>query len=137
MRIRTRKMLFAAMTSSLCCGLAQAQDPVQVFILAGQSNMVGYGHVEDGNGGVIGGVGSLRHLVNTGSANYGQLVDGSNNWITRNDVWVSSTTDGGEGGGLTVDYGATNRFGPELGFGTVIGNAYSENVLKFKRRRNP
>ena len=39
-------------------------DPtgIKVFILAGQSNMVGYGHSEDGNGGP-GGPGCLRYLA--------------------------------------------------------------------------
>ncbi len=132
MRISYRKMLFVAMTSSLCCGLAQAQDPVQVFILAGQSNMEGKGSVENGTNGVLGAIGGLRYQVNNDPANYGHLGDGEGNWNTRTDVHVYSTTDGGEGGGLTVGYGSSAFIGPELGFGSVIGDAYTEDVLIIK-----
>ena len=40
-------------------------DPngVQVFILAGQSNMVGHGKADDGHGDVKGAIGSLRYQV--------------------------------------------------------------------------
>jgi len=128
----TFKMLLAAAICLLACGAARAQEPVQVFILAGQSNMEGKGQVETGVNGVIGAIGSLRYQVNTDPANYGHLGDGGGNWNTRTDVFVHSTTDGGEGGGLTVGYGSGSMIGPELGFGSVVGNAYSENVLIIK-----
>ena len=54
---------------------------IKVFILAGQSNMVGYGNVETGNGSVAGAVGSLRYLaVNDASYpdyNYASLLTNS------------------------------------------------------------
>ncbi len=121
------KSLVAVVGLSLCSTSALAVDPVKVFILAGQSNTEGKGTVEGATT-----KGTLRYMVNTDPANYGHLVDGSNNWITRSDVRVYSTTDGGEGGGLTVGYGSNVLIGPELGFGTVIGNLYSEKVLIIK-----
>ncbi len=84
-------------------GTAQVQtwddDPagIKVFILAGQSNMVGYGMREDGNGGVVGAIGSLRHLaVNNGSYpeyDYTSLLEGpgqpaTSAWRNRSDVKV-------------------------------------------------
>ena len=36
---------------------------VQVFILAGRSNMVGHGKAEDGHGDVKGAIGSLRYQM--------------------------------------------------------------------------
>jgi hypothetical protein len=128
-------LLFAATLSSLC-NTAQAEGPVKVFILAGQSNMVGHGRVEIGHGETSpgsGGIGSLRYQVNNDPANYGHLVDGSGNWITRNDVWVWSTGDGGEKGNLTVGFGAADfNIGPEFGFGHEIADLFDEQVLLIK-----
>ena len=55
---------------------------VKVFILAGQSNMVGHSQVETGrdpdntsNTNLIGGLGSLRHMLNANPNKYGYLAD--------------------------------------------------------------
>jgi hypothetical protein len=61
---------------------------VQVFILAGQSNMVGHGNSEKGHDEQPGGIGSLRYLVKTDPKTFGRLVDPSGNWIVRDDVKV-------------------------------------------------
>ena len=53
MRNMTIRILLSVVTCSLACGVAAGQDPVQVFILAGQSNMEGKGQVETGAGGAI------------------------------------------------------------------------------------
>jgi len=111
---------------------AAAAGPVKVFILAGQSNMEGKGRVEIGNGGAAGAIGSLRYQVNNDPANYGHLVDGGGNWIAREDVWIWSTTDGGEKGDLSVGFGSNADIGPELGFGSVLGDLYDEQVLLIK-----
>ena len=60
-------------------------DPkgVQVFILAGQSNMVGHGKAEDGHGDVKGAIGSLRYQVEHDPKNYGHLVNKDGTWKTR------------------------------------------------------
>ena len=118
---------------------AHATDSVKVFFLAGQSNMRGHGRIETGNGNVAGAVGSLRYLVNNDAANYGHLVDGGGNWDARSDVWVwshqgsnigSTTTTTGD---LGTTFGAGgDKFGPELGFGHVLGDHYDEQVVLIK-----
>ncbi len=114
------------------CGSAAADGPVQVFILAGQSNMEGKGRTEIGNGGVSGAIGSLRYEVNTDPVNYAHLVNPNGTWATRGDVWIWSTTDGGEKGNLTVGFGSNADIGPELGFGKVMGEYYDQQVLLIK-----
>src|SRR4051794_34035858 len=61
---------------------------VRVFILAGQSNMVGHGKANEGHGDVKGAIGSLRYQVEHDPKNYGQLVDHDGTWKTRDDVKV-------------------------------------------------
>jgi alpha-galactosidase len=127
-------------------------DPqgIKVFILAGQSNMVGYGHSENGNGGVAGAIGSLRHLaVNNASYpdyDYASLLVNPANpatsaWKTRGDV-KAWWRDGGTSLGGTVRKGDlgppflgidADQYGPEFGFGQILGNYYvSGDVLIIK-----
>jgi len=108
--------------------------PVQVFVLAGQSNMEGHGKVEEGHDKVKGGQGSLRYVVAhppKGSRVDG-LVDADGQWTVRDDVWIWSTTDHGEKGRLTVGFGARDTIGPEFGFGHVVGDALAAPVLIIK-----
>jgi alpha-galactosidase len=126
-------------------------DPkgVKVFILAGQSNMVGYGHTEDGHGGKVGGAGSLRYLA-AHDAEYPEfeyrslLVDPeqptTSAWKTRGNVklWWRNGASAKYGGAIFKgDLGplASNGkwFGPEYGFGQIIGDYYKNNdVLLIK-----
>jgi hypothetical protein len=101
-------------------------DGVQVFILAGQSNMVGHGKSDVGHGDVKGAVGSLRHLVETDPKTYGHLVDKDGTWKTRDDVkvwWRDSDLAEPRGvikGDLKIGYSQSrnpNWIGPEYGFG--------------------
>ena len=113
--------------------LAGAQDspPVQVFILAGQSNMEGAGAIE-GDLERNGGMGSLRHLVEdpAQAARFGHLVDDQGGWAVRDDVWIWYFDRKGK---LTVGYGAReDRIGPELQFGHVVGDHFEEQVLLIK-----
>jgi alpha-galactosidase len=128
----TKKALLAALAGITLAGAAQAQNKVQVFILAGQSNMEGKGQVAG-----VTTPGTLEYMVANDPANFGHLVSsGTNNWITRSDVSIASTTGPGNSlinGGLTVGFGSSsNQIGPELGFGSVIGDAYTEDVLIIK-----
>ena len=118
-------MFFAA-------GITQAESPpVKVFILAGQSNMVGFGRVTaDPNR--YGGQGSLQYLVKNPStaARFAHLVDQDGRWRTRDDVWIVFND---RKGPLTVGYGANqDMIGPELGFGWVLGDALEEPILLIK-----
>lgn len=110
---------------------ADSAKPVKVFILAGQSNMQGHGHIE-ANPKRNDGKGSLEYLVkNPGTAaRFKHLVDEDGKWIVRNDVWVWYL---GKKGPLTVGFGAKNvLIGPELGFGLTVGDAFQEQVLLIK-----
>ena len=120
-------------------------DPggIKVFILAGQSNMVGFGDVENGNSGP-GTLGSLRYLaVNDTSYpeyNYASLLDDpgqptSSAFKNRSDVKVW-WRDGGANLGGTVRKGELGppfmgsdaaKFGPEYAFGQVLGDFYGTN----------
>ncbi len=63
------------------------KKPVQVFILAGQSNMVGAGVVPS-NPDRNGGKGSLEYLVTAKESKkrWSHLVDKKGEWIAREDV---------------------------------------------------
>ncbi len=131
---------------------------LKVFILAGQSNMVGYGSVENGRNpnnptgaSIPGGLGSLRHMLNANPNKYAYLADpghpiagGSPGWITRGDAWI--TYYGGSSwelspnvsrrhGNLDANYGAdaaNGLIGPEYGFGLVVGSQLADQVLIIK-----
>jgi alpha-galactosidase len=101
------------------------KGPVKVFILAGQSNMEGHG--------------GIRTLDALGNApTHGQLLkkiknaDGS--WAVRDDVFVYyKRSDDVVKAPLTVGQGcSSNEIGPELMFGTIIGESYKEPVLLIK-----
>lgn len=105
---------------------AAQKRPVMVFILAGQSNMEGHGQIP-----------SLDYLGN--HPKYGHLLkllknaDGS--WAVRHDVTISYRAEQRKEqcGPLTVGWGATGReIGPELMFGTIMGEHYPEPVLLIK-----
>ena len=108
-----------------------AEKPVKVFVLAGQSNMEGQGFIKadpkrnDGKG-------SLEYLMKdlATAAKFKQLQDKDGKWVVRDDVWIHYLDRKGR---LTTGYGAKDdRIGPELGFGTVIGDATEEPVLLIK-----
>ena len=115
----------------LCLGLllfaapAMAKGKVKVFILAGQSNMEGYGQVS-----------SLEHLGN--HPKYGHLLKKLKNadgtWAARKDVTVAwKSREGKKKGPLSVGWGAGDQqLGPELMFGTIMGELYEEHVLLIK-----
>ena len=61
----------------------QAESPVKIYVMAGQSNMQGKGTVE-GDGG-----NTLRHLVqNDPKKEYQFLVGKNGEWAERDDVWI-------------------------------------------------
>lgn len=139
---------------------------LKIFILAGQSNMVGFGKVDVGadmtkprrTPHILGGAGSLRAMVNNDPMAYGYLVSGTKNvtytlegvtktypdWVSRDDVWVSSWDSGDIGkatelrnGPLTVGFGSEKvlpygYIGPEFGFGHLVGNGLTDKVLLIK-----
>ena len=108
---------------------ADMTKPVEVFILMGQSNMVGMGKI-------AGGEGSLENAVKNKSK-YSYLVDDAGNWSERKDVRnVRVMT--GKGGGMQVfnnewmTVKGTKTIGPEFGIGQVVGNAVDAPVMILK-----
>ena len=61
------------------------------------------------------------------------LLDGESNWTTRQDVWLQEArlTPGGTGSPLIPTWN-TKTFGPEIGFGHVLGTFHDETVLLIK-----
>ncbi len=114
-------------------GMADASGdaPVKVFVLAGQSNMVGAGQIK-ANPERNDGQGSLEWMVESSplKAKVRGLRDSSGEWIEREDVRIWNF---GRTGGLKPGYGSNlGTIGPELGFGTVVGEAFDEPVLLIK-----
>ena len=105
-----------------------AGPPVKVFILAGQSNMVGAGRVE-GDSSRNEGKGSLSYLAEN-DPKYEHLRTGSGKWVGRDDVSIWFL---GRKGELAPGFGSNGgTIGPELGFGHVVGDAFDVPVLLIK-----
>ena len=99
--------------------------PVKVFILSGQSNMVGMGRISP-----LGTLGTLETITKTDGM-FPNLIDASNNWTVRNDVKYRGVITAIGNGFLTPGVMGSN-FGPELGFGHVMGYYYDEPVIVLK-----
>ena len=100
---------------------AEMAKPVQVFILLGQSNMVGLGKIKGPDG-------SLEFAVRE-KGKYPYLVDEAKQWVARKDVrYVQFMQRKGmlKNDWLTV---AGNTMGPEYGIGHVVGNAVEAPVM--------
>jgi alpha-galactosidase len=133
---------------------------LKVFLLAGQSNMQGYGKLEYGRDPdnlsgpeIPGGLGCLRYVATNNPLRYDYLLDpahpvnGKPGWITRSDVWVSfwdgiggdpmATTVERRNGMLDSGFGVgasldSGLIGPEYGFGLIVGSALADPVLLIK-----
>jgi hypothetical protein len=113
----------AAWAGSAGAGESARPGPVKVFILAGQSNMEGYGHVR-----------TLPHLAALpgGKELLAKLTNPDGSWKVRDDVFVYFHS-GQTVGNLTVGFGGGPEYvGPELAFGTLMGDRYEEPVLLIK-----
>ena len=103
---------------------ADQTKKVQVFILMGQSNMVGMGDIEPADK-----PGTLTTLVQK-EKRYPFLVDEAGQWTTRKDVhYYDARTK--KGGPLTATSNGRS-IGPELGFGFVMGQVLDAPVLVLK-----
>lgn len=102
-------------------------SPVKAFILAGQSNMVGWAHVR-----------TLDALATDAdlAAWLPRLRGADGAWTERDDVFIDANVDDRrQHGRLGVGYGGGDDgqwIGPELLFGSVIGDASAEPVLLIK-----
>jgi len=110
---------------------ADMTQPVQVYILLGQSNMLGFGKV-----GPADKEGTLEHAVQEKGL-YPYLVDEQGNWTVRHDVRnVRVMGSGGPGKfrlfnneWLTIGKG---KIGPEIGIGHYVGHVTEAPVLLLK-----
>ena len=103
---------------------ADMTKPVQVFILLGQSNMVGLGKVK---GSEI----SLEHAVKE-NKKYQYLVDDAGAWTERKDVRYVRYMSGN--GPLNNEWMTVkgNTLGPEFGIGHPLGNAIDAPLMILK-----
>ena len=117
-------------------------DAVQVYILAGQSNMEGQGVVDmDHPKYYNGGMGILNRVManSKNTARYKHLKDAKGNWTVRDDVFVRfRNKQGVMAGGLTIGFTAygsnesRHHIGPELQIGHRLGDANDTPVLLVK-----
>jgi alpha-galactosidase len=135
-------MVFAALISFSVCGLAAAgpavvtpvpsahaahgspAKPIKVFILMGQSNMVGMGDINPDTK-----PGTLSTLTKAGK--YPYLLDDSGEWVQRDDVFYYDARTK-RGSFLSATSNSGRAIGPELGFGHVMGELFDESVLVLK-----
>ena len=106
---------------------ADMTKPVQVYILMGQSNMLGFGKIKGGDG-------SLEHAVKEKKL-YPYLVDDAGNWTERKDVRNVRVMGSGDGAmrlfnneWMTIK----GNIGPEIGIGHHVGHATDAPVLILK-----
>ena len=135
-------LLLVCTTLPVGTTLAVAADQgtkLQVFILAGQSNMAGQGvvsmdHPKYYNAGKGNLVWSMEHSASKDKMQH--LRDADGKWVVRDDVEISFKARGKvRKGRLTVgytSYGGSSHIGPELQFGHVMGDYFEEPVLLIK-----
>jgi alpha-galactosidase len=126
-----RILLFVVLCMGAGVGSANTPEPVgdgpvKVFILAGQSNMEGHGQIR-----------SLDRLGDDPKYEYllKLLKNADGSWVVRNDVTISYKAEQRkeQQGPLTAGWGASaNEIGPEMMFGTIMGERYKEHVLLIK-----
>ena len=98
--------------------------PVKVYIMSGQSNMVGFGAVAGS------GPGTLETITGK-EKKFPNLVATGGGWTTRNDVKYQGVITDIAKANLKPDV-AGDKYGPELGFGYVMGWYHDEPVLLIK-----
>jgi len=104
--------------------------PVKVYIMSGETNMVGVGYV---NGTAPGSLETITKRENK----FPNLITTGNAWTQRQDVLYKGVIGATAAGPLTAGQGADSpilypKLGPELGFGHVMGYHHDEPVLLIK-----
>ena len=109
-----------------------ADTPVQVYIMMGQSNMLGMGTVAGTTDG------TLQYAVQN-KGKYQYLVDGAGNWAVRDDVRnvrvMSSALDPMtvyNNQWMSVAAESDGKIGPEYGIGKYLGDAVDAPVMLLK-----
>ncbi|MEQ8764023.1 MAG: sialate O-acetylesterase [Planctomycetota bacterium] len=108
-----------ALLSLTTLATASDENVVHVFVLAGQSNMEGKAKLS-----------LLEHQIRSEAtkARFAHLHE-DGEWVERDDVFISFLDRRGK---LKVGFGSPNCIGPELEFGSVVGDHYDEPVLIIK-----
>ena len=139
-----RNFLVLTIIAAIC--LVTSAQALKVFILAGQSNMEGFGVAGDDSEQRTG---SLRWLVNTPALQDSfpslvedgewKIVDQNGDYAVREDAWIyyrrlydNANIDNHTElyGGLSAGYGFRNyTIGPEFGFGHVMGEFFEEPYI--------
>jgi len=106
-------------------------SPVKIYILAGQSNMVGQGNMSPATT-----PGTLEYTVaNDPGGDYQFVSDGAGGWASFDDVWIhyERTTSSLLTGDLSAGSGGSaTTIGPELSFGHFVGDLDGNQVLLIK-----
>ena len=118
--------------SGFICQKASAQQagtsPVKIFIMVGQSNMLGHGEI-----GPVTSEGTLEYIATPANDPNGDyaFLGSPGAWVVRDDVWIRDQDE--DLGGLTPGYGArTELVGPEIGFGHFMGDLNDQQIIIVK-----
>ena len=145
--LKTFGLILLGFASTLTIPLDQILDaqtkqrPIaRVFILAGQSNMAGHGVVDlDHQEYYNGGKGILTTVMRSpeNRLQMGHLHNDDGTWRVRDDAFCWYRTDNElKAGGISIGFaaygGEPHHFGPEMQFGHVVGDAFSDPVLIVK-----
>ena len=126
-------------TVSTTVSAADTAEVLQVYILAGQSNMQGQGVVDlDHPKYYNGGRGTLARVMlePRNRTHFKHIRNQDGNWVVRDDVWCRYQTEKElKKGRLSIGftgYPGKHHIGPEFQFGHVIGDATKAPVLLIK-----
>jgi len=128
----SKLLLSAIAILLLCVAPVLAQDskdkPVQVYILLGQSNMLGFGKVSPAET-----PGTLEYMVKE-KDKYPFLTNEDGSWKERDDVRYVHVMHRRDKMNVMRNEWLKPKgsFGPELGFGSIIGEMHDEPVLLLK-----
>ena len=119
-----KTLVFVVLFHGLVSQVQAAEERVKVFVLAGQSNMEGHGQTRSLP--VLGEHPKLGHLLK-------KLQNADGSWAIRDDVTIAWKAKEKKHGPLTVGWGGEeHEIGPELMFGTIMGEKYDAPVLLIK-----
>jgi hypothetical protein len=133
---KTAIILLSTLVITICTSNVIAASPktcpsngkLKIFIMSGQSNMVGFGQLK-------GETGTMEAYLESNPKDYSHLVDDNGKYVVRDDVWIVNLSykDKERQGWLTTGYGASpDHIGPEYGFGFVVGDYFEDPVLLIK-----
>lgn len=119
MSVRLTLILAITMLASCTAPVFGADQPLQVFILAGQSNMEGKARLS-----------LLEYQLSQPETRpLFEHLQKDGDWVVRDDVSIKFLQRHGK---LTVGFGSRDCIGPELGFGMTIGDQTESPVLLIK-----